>query len=80
MIDLIKVLKKELVYTEFKISLTLPSVAVYPSPDVPTPGLDESGIFWNFMVPVVNNVINYIDLIQVETYRNSYLEIDWKNP
>lgn len=40
------------------------------------PDKNESGYFWNFMVPVINEAIDEIDFIQVDTYKNPYLEIE----
>ncbi|KRX10244.1 Glycoside hydrolase, superfamily [Pseudocohnilembus persalinus] len=59
-----------------KLVITTQSVCIYPSDKVYVPELDESEYFWNFMVPVINQVIDLIDFIQVDTVRNPYLEID----
>ncbi|KRX06465.1 Glycoside hydrolase, superfamily [Pseudocohnilembus persalinus] len=50
--------------TKYEIFFTAENVTVYPSSVVSVPSVNTGGQFWNYMVPVLNQALQYIDYVQ----------------
>lgn len=72
-INCIKKLRAKL-GSKYLIFFTAENVTVYASSVVSVPTTTTTNQFWNYMVPVINGCLDYIDYVQVMMYNNPYLE------